>query len=322
MGLKIIKPGPLSLLQDPGRFGWRHLGVSVSGPIDLQAAAWANHLLDNRWEAPLLEIALGGVELEAEVDTWLALTGAPMGALLDGRPVPAWSRFSIKAGQTLKLGFAQSGQRAYLAVCGGITATPILGSVATHRRDGLGGLQHNGQPLKAGDHLPCIAAPDAFDQTRGAAGRFIPDYREAPRVRLIIGGDGERFGPEQQARFFENTWHVQPQSDRMGIRLSGKVPLVPPTRQWSLGVLAGTVQVPPQGQPIVLMADCQTMGGYPVLGFVHPLDLGRLAQCPAHHAVHFIPAELGTVQAELRQFYSFFKNHALGLCPSQEGSLV
>jgi allophanate hydrolase subunit 2 len=102
----------------------------------------------------------------------------------------------------------------------------------------------------------------------------------------------------------------------MGIRLHGDVPLEPPCRTWSLGVLAGAVQVPPEGQPIVLMADCQTMGGYPILGFVHPLDLGRLAQCPPHHELRFVPVELGTVQKELRQFYRFFKNGESSLCAS------
>ncbi|MCG7373409.1 biotin-dependent carboxyltransferase family protein [Pseudomonas luteola] len=313
-GLKVIKPGPLSLLQDVGRYGWRHLGVSTSGPMDRQAAAWSNHLLENSYGSPVLEIALGGVELEAQVDTWLALTGAPLGATVDGQTVPAWSRFCMKAGQRLQLGFAQAGQRAYLGVVGGFRGKAVLGSVATHRREGLGGLNGDGQALQADDILVCSPGLEAFDKALGAASRFIPDYRESPVLRLVVGGDGEAFAVEQRDRFFGSSWRISPQADRMGIRLQGDAPLAAPVRQWSLGVLAGAVQVPPEGQPIVLMADCQTMGGYPVLGFVHPLDLCRLAQCPAHHEVRFRPIELEEAQGDLKRFYRFFKHHEMNLC--------
>ena len=306
-GLQVIKPGPLTLLQDLGRQGWQHLGVAPSGPMDGHAARWANRLVGNPVAAPLLEIALGGAEFEIETNTWLALTGAPLDARLDGEPLPAWSCFPVRAGARLRLGFAQSGQRAYLAAAGGgFQASATLGSVASNRREGLGGLEGQGAPLTAGQRLGCAAVSELHIHGCGPAARFVPDYREVPTLRVILGGDAEAFGPAQQQALCTQSWRISPQSDRMGIRLAGEVPLAPPRRQWSLGVVTGAIQVPPDGQPIVLMADRQTMGGYPLLGFIHPLDLARLAQCPAHHQVRFAPVELAEAQAEWRRFLAFF----------------
>ncbi|SFP87368.1 biotin-dependent carboxyltransferase family protein [Pseudomonas borbori] len=302
-GLRVLKPGPQSLLQDGGRHGWQHLGVSPSGPLDLHAAAWANRLLDNPWGTPLLEIALGYLELQGELDTWLALTGAQVAATLDGAPLPPWSRFPLRAGQRLKLGYARSGQRAYLAVAGGFRVPPQLGSVSSQLREGLGGLRGTGEPLRAGDLLSCLAAQ--LPRAQSVPWPYQPDYRAAARLRVIGGGDAASCAPEQLQAFFAQTWQLSPQSDRMGARLLGE-PLLAPTRQWSQGVGRGAIQLPPDGQPIILQADHQTMGGYPILGWLHPLDLARLAQCPPHHELHFSPVDIGEAQAELRKFYRFF----------------
>jgi len=303
-GLEVIKPGPLSLLQDAGRFGWQHLGVSPAGPLDPQAAAWANRLLGNPWGTPLLEIALGGVELVSRVDTWLALCGADLPLSVDGAPRPAWSRFALRAGQRLSLGFARSGQRAYLAAVGGFRAPAVLGSVACQVREGLGGLHGDGRALQAGDRLSC--APAELAPAARVPWRFRPDYRQPPLLRVLTGGDAASFDEDQLQAFFAQHWQLSPQSDRMGARLQGEALHVPP-RQWSLGVASGAIQVPPDGQPIILLADRQTMGGYPLLGWVHPLDLGRLAQCPAHQHLRFTAISLSDAQAELREFYRFFR---------------
>lgn len=303
-GLRVLKAGPLSLLQDAGRHGWQYLGVSPSGPLDSHAAAWANRLLGNPWGTPLLEIALGGVQLQAEVDCWLALCGAQLPVRIEGRELPGWSRFLLRAGRRLELGFAASGQRAYLAAAGGFAAKPVLGSVATQRREGLGGLHGDGRALEEGDLLPCAASANAFERGASVPWPYVPDYRATPRLRVVLGGDAEAFAPAQRTALFERAWQVSPQSDRMGVRLQGE-PLVAPVRQWSLGMVAGAIQVPPDGQPIILQADRQSMGGYPLLGFVHPLDLARLGQCPAHAEVRFVEGALEQVQAELRRFWRF-----------------
>lgn len=302
-GLRVLKAGALSLLQDAGRRGWQHLGVSPGGPVDGHAAAWANRLLGNAWGTPLLEIALGGVRLQAETDCWLALCGAALPIHVEGEERAPWSRFPLRAGQTLALGFAASGQRAYLAAVGGFQAEAVLGSVACQTREGLGGLHGDGTALAVGDLLPCAASIGAFTRGAQVPGPYVPDYRNPPPLRVLLGVDD--FAQASREAFFDQRWRLSPQSDRMGARLRGE-PLQAPKRQWSLGMLNGAIQVPPDGQPIVLLADHQSMGGYPLLGFVHPLDLPRLAQCAAHAQVRFVAARLGQVQAELRAFYRFF----------------
>ena len=306
-GFEVLQPGPLSLLQDAGRQHTQHLGVSPSGPADMHAAAWANRLLNNRWGTPLLEVALGGLSLLCHCDSWVALCGAEMAVSLDGVPQQNWSRFAVRAGQQLQLGYASSGQRAYLAVAGGFVATTQLGSVATQQREGLGGLHGDGSALQAGDLLPC--AGQKLSRVQSVPAIFQPNYRQQPGLRLIVGGDAQNFGEHERNEFFARVWQVSPHSDRMGTRLQGTplvLPVLPEARQWSQGVSNGAVQVPADGQPIVLMADRQTMGGYPLLGWLHPLDLGRLVQCPAHHTVQFRPVTLAAAQAELLRFYRFF----------------
>jgi allophanate hydrolase subunit 2 len=136
---------------------------------------------------------------------------------------------------------------------------------------------------------------------------YLPDYRAAPLLRVITGGDAVEFSEAALATFFEQSWQLSPQSDRMGARLQGE-PVSAPQRQWSLGVARGAIQVPPDGQPIILQADRQTMGGYPILGWLHPLDQWRLAQCPAQQKLRFTQVSVSDAQAELREFYRFFNN--------------
>lgn len=302
-GLRVVRAGPLTLLQDGGRPGWLHQGIAASGPLDAKAAGWANRLLGNRWGSPLLEVTLGGLELACEVDTWLAVTGAELSISLDGRPLPNWSRFAVRAGQQLQLGYARTGQRSYLAVAGGFSAEPLLGSVSCHRGAGLGGLHGGGEPLLAGEVLACQPA------VRPGAARvpwpFIPDYRAPALLRVITGGDAGDFSEESLEAFFSQDWQLAGDSDRMGARLQG-APISPPLRRQSIPLTRGAIQVPPDGRPIILQADHPSMGGYALLGWLHPLDLFRLAQCPAGHPLRFTPISLGDAQAQLQRFYRFF----------------
>lgn len=299
----MVKPGPLSLLQDAGRTGWQHLGVSPSGPLDWHAAAWANRLLGNAWGTCVLEMALGGLQFEAEGELWLAVSGADLPVSLDGRPVMNWSRFRVRAGQHLQFGYAPSGQRAYLAAAGGFRAPRVLGSVATQAREGLGGLQGRGEALQVGDLL--VADSGNFSRGASVPWCYRPDYQAVASLRVMTGGDAAAFAPEQLKAFFTQHWRLEPQSDRMGARLHGE-PLQAPQREWSLGVVRGCIQVPPDGQPIILQADHQTMGGYPILGWLHPLDQWRLAQCRPRQSLSFTLVGVGDVQRDLREFYRFF----------------
>ena len=259
-GLRVLRPGPLSLLQDAGRVGWQHLGVSPGGVQDGHAAAWANRLLGNAWGTPLLEIALGGMELRAEAEVWLALAGAEARIEVDGRVVPNWSRFALRAGQRLKIGFAASGQYLYLAAAGGFAAEPVLGSISTQVREELGGLDGAGAALVEGDLLAC--AGGAFARAASVPWPYRPDYRATPVLRVITGGDAVAFSEAALAAFFGQVWQLAPQSDRMGARLRGE-PLVAPVRQWSLGV----ARLPGRGVVAALFAlVCHLLGGGSVDG--------------------------------------------------------
>lgn len=302
-GLSVLNAGPLTLLQDAGRFAFQHLGVSPSGPMDVHAAAWANHLLGNAWGTPLLEITLGGLVLQAQLDTGIALCGPELPLWLDDEPMPLWQSFVLRKGQTLKLGYARSGLRLYLAVLGGFTAKAQLGSVATQRREGLGGLQGGGVAVEQGDVLPCAAA-SLVSKTSVPQG-YIPSYKPTEPIRVVFAEGETGFDLYSQQKFCDQAWLISPQSDRMGIRLQG-LALSAARPTWSTPVVTGSIQVPPDGQPIVLAADRQTLGGYPVLGWLSPLDLGRLAQLPARSSVCFQKVHLEEVQQELRAFYRFF----------------
>ncbi|MDT8878256.1 biotin-dependent carboxyltransferase family protein [Halomonas saccharevitans] len=280
-GLLVKRAGPLALLQDAGRCGVRRLGVTQGGPVDLHGWAWANHLVGNAWGTPALEVTFGGLELVAERDLAVAVAGADLGATLDGEPLPGWRSLAIKAGQRLAFDTPVNGLRAYLAVAGGFSAPPVLGSVSCVVREGLGGHDGQGQRLVEGDRLrvtPCRAGSG-----RERAGEAPPqeaiDYRQPAVLSLLPGAQVGEFSGESLYRAFNMPWRVDDRADRMGVRLAGPPLHCRVTSMISEGIGLGAVQVPPDGQPIALLNDRQTIGGYPRLGALTPLACSRLAQC-------------------------------------------
>lgn len=302
-GLWLLNAGLQSVLQDGGRWGWQHLGVAPSGFLDRHAACWANRLLGNPWDAPLVEIALGNLQARAEQAMQLALTGADVELCINGRRQLPWSSFFLKPGDELSLGGARHGLRSYLAVQGGWQVVSCLGSCATSMREGLGGLQGCGQALKAGELLPCSAG--VRQPARSVPWRYQRRYSNKAQLRVLVGGDAVSFEPEQLAAFFERSWQLSPEANRQGVRLQGELLRVP-RKEWSQGMASGAIQVPPDGLPIILQRERQCLGGYPVLGWLHPLDLDRLAQLPPYSSVRFTAVSLADAQHELRAFYQFF----------------
>ncbi|MBH8578703.1 biotin-dependent carboxyltransferase family protein [Bisbaumannia pacifica] len=276
--LRVEQAGPLALLQDAGRFGVRRLGVTQGGPADPHAWAWANRLAGNSWGAAVLEITLGGLTLVAERDAWLALAGADLGATLDGEPLTPWRRFRLGAGQRLAFAMPRAGLRAYLAVPGGFHAEAELGSLACVVREGLGGHRGEGRALAAGDALAFRAAgqPSGPEEAPPAV---RPDYAAEPRLALIPGAQIAAFRGSSLFAAFHHPWRVDARADRMGVRLTGPKLECAIDSLVSEGIGLGAVQVPPDGQPIVLLNDRQTIGGYPRLGSLTPLACARLAQC-------------------------------------------
>ena len=319
MSLSIIRPGLLTTVQDLGRPGYQHLGVVLSGAMDALALRVANLLVGNAEGAAGLEITLLGPVIRFEADYLIALTGADLSPTLDDWPAPMHRPLAVRAGTVLAFGAARAGCRAYLAVAGSLAVPPVLGSRSTYLRAGLGGW--HGRALRAGDELP-VGEPTAMGQrlrqavataslatgpsaASWAAARWTPGPALCPRprpalvVRAVRGPEHEQCAAASQWAFWHEPFAITPAADRMGYRLQGPVlQRVVAAELLSSAVTFGTVQVPPGGQPIVLLADAQTTGGYPRLAQVITADFGALAQARPGQALWFQKISLAEAQAQ------------------------
>ncbi|MFF7061868.1 5-oxoprolinase/urea amidolyase family protein [Pseudomonas sp. NPDC008258] len=282
--LKIEASTPLCQLQDAGRFGVRHLGVTQGGALDWVAMHWANWLLGNPLGAPVVEVALGGFSVVAEEDCVLALAGADLDARIDDKPMAPWRSFALGKGQRLTLKQPKQGVRAYLAAPGGFQGDDVLGSCATVVREGLGGVDGRGAALGRGQIL---AFAGALASLREVPETLRPTYAQKPVLDLVMGAQIGDFSGTSLFEAFNSDWTLDSRADRMGIRLLGPQLVYQGVPMISEGIPLGAVQVPPDGQPIVLLNDRQTIGGYPRLGALTPLALAQLAQCMPGAAVRF-----------------------------------
>lgn len=313
MSLFIIRPGLLTTVQDLGRPGYQHLGVVVSGALDAVALRVANLLVGNPEQAAGLEITLLGPAIRFEADYLIALTGANLSPTLDGQPLPLHRPVAVRAGTVLAFGAVRAGCRAYLAVAGGLAVPLVLGSRSTYLRATLGGW--HGRALQAGDELPVGELSPANEQLRQlvapavlpapwAAARWTPgpalcpQPRPQPLIRAVRGPEDAQFNEASQRVFWHEPFTITPAADRMGYRLQGPAltrAIAP--ELLSSAVTFGTVQVPPGGQPIVLLADAQTTGGYPRLAQVITADFSALAQARPGQALRFQEVSLAEAQA-------------------------
>ncbi|WP_439858944.1 biotin-dependent carboxyltransferase family protein [Pseudomonas sp. MBLB4136] len=297
-GLRIERSTPFIQLQDAGRYGVRHLGVTQSGALDWISMYWANWLLGNALGAVVVEITLGNLSLVCEQDACLALTGADLGASLDGQPLPPWRSFRVRQGQRLEFAQPRQGARAYLAAPGGFAAPKVLGSSSSIAREQLGGLQGDGKPLVAGDRLCWTGTAQG---QRMMDERLVPVFTPSPRLQLVMGAQIGDFSGQSLFDAFNSSWKIDSRSDRMGMRLLGPQLQCRRTSMVSEGIPLGAVQVPPDGQPIALLNDRQTIGGYPRLGALTPQAVARLAQCLPGEELHLQPAQQESAQhAHLR----------------------
>lgn len=274
----------LCQLQDAGRFGVRHLGVTQGGALDWVAMYWANWLLGNALDAPVVEVTLGGLGVVADQDCTLALAGADLDARLDDQPVQPWRSFRLAKGQRLSLRQPRHGARAYLAAPGGFQAEAVLGSCATVVREGLGGVDGRGSALGKGQVLRFAEGSPAL---REVPDPLRPAYLYKPTLDLVMGAQIGAFSGTSLFEAFNRDWTLDSRGDRMGIRLLGPQLVYQGGAMISEGIPLGAVQVPPDGQPIVLLNDRQTIGGYPRLGALTPLALAQLAQCLPGAGVRF-----------------------------------
>lgn len=288
--IEIIQPGILATIQDLGREGFRSLGVGVSGAMDRLALRIGNTLLGNPENAAGIETTLGGLICRFGSDCPFAVTGAVSELYLDEKPVPSGSAVLARAGQMLEVMPPSIGMRSYVSFAGGIDVPVVMGSRSTDLKGGFGG--HLGRPLRQGDQLHLLSTANSYDRLRefalpirDAGIRLEDDVTE---VRMIPAAEWDDYSLETQEQFLSTNWIIDQVSNRVGYRLIGPS-LTHGTQKELLshGILPGTVQLPPSGQPVVQMSDANTCGGYPKLGVVIQADLWRLGQAQLGKAVRF-----------------------------------
>ena len=298
MAITIVAPGLLTTVQDTGRWGHQHYGVSVSGAMDVVSLHGANRLVGNPLTAAALEVTLVGPTLRFERDTRIAVCGAAFDLRLGDHQVSLDTLIHAGSGQMFTFGRRMSGARAYLAAAGGIDLTPVLGSRSTHIPSRMGGLE--GRALTAGDTLTLGAV-------HGAPVRPTPDakWKRRPvvggaRVRVLPGAHHDWFDADVVEQLRQTRYTVSPVSDRMGYRLAGD-PLVPrrDRQVLSQALPIGALQVPPSGGIIVAMADRQTSGGYPRIATVISADIPRLGQLAPGDWLEFEPCDRPTAREAL-----------------------
>ncbi|MFY0664868.1 MAG: biotin-dependent carboxyltransferase [Natronospirillum sp.] len=306
MSLQVKQAGALALIQDCGRTLAGKHGLTTGGAADLHAHHWANRLLSNPINAATVEVTLGLFSVTFLQPATVAVTGADLGLRLNGQPQPIWCSFQVNTGDELSFQHPQkgtaSGLRAYLAISEGFNTPLRFASRSVVVREGTGGF--NGQALQPGDELPYASAPRRV--LHQVPPQFIPDYAAPLNLRVIAGYQHAQFSPQALAHLCAAPYELTDQIDRMGYRLTG-APVTPPSEGLiSEGIALGSVQIPPDGQPIVLLQDRQTIGGYPKVGCVSALDCYRLSQRGSGAEVFFTWGELASLQAERRQFERFF----------------
>jgi 5-oxoprolinase (ATP-hydrolysing) subunit C len=293
--LVITAIGPASSVQDGGRFGAQRYGLVPSGAMDRLALAAANCLVGNAQFAAAIEVGpLGAAFTARDGPVRVALAGAARNAEIAKRPIALGTSITLAEGETLSLGFARGGTFSYLAIEGGVQGEPMFGSLAVNARAGLGSPYP--RPLQAGDKLQAAAASGAAERTIE-----LPAVADGP-IRVVMGPQDDEFGEAKQL-FLDSEWKISATSDRMGYRLEG--PVIRHLHGHNIvsdGTVNGSIQVPGNGAPIVLMPDRGTSGGYPKIATVITADLGRFAQTPAGRAFRFKAISMSEAQAEARKF--------------------
>jgi len=309
--LEVRACGPMTSLQDRGRHGYQRFGVSPSGAMDVRSLAIANALVNNPAGMAAIEfVNLGGTLTCSGGDLRIALAGADCPLSIDGAPVAAQTAAILREGQTAQIGHARSGTFAYLAVAGGFAIEPQLGSLSFHLRSRLGGL--SGAPLRAGDRLPCRADAQAGELMHLPVGT---PSAEQP-IRVMLGPQDDYFTADAIRTFLTEEFTVSPQADRMGFQLTG--PPIEHAKGFNIvsdGIVTGHVQVPGNGQPIVLMRDRQTAGGYPKIATVIGADLDRVAQLRPGSALRFRAVERDEAVAAARALMDWIAALPSALAP-------
>lgn len=281
--MTILNPGVLALIQDLGRIGKHRIGLTTGGPMDPFAFRWANRICSNDDNATAIEISVGGFSAEFNQKTQIVMTGATTDIKINGQIAPMWQTITVQAGDVLKMGFAKEGCRIYLAIQGGFQVEPQFDSTSTVVREAIGGL--DGKALAKGTAIPYIVSQQKPALMMRFANR--PNYSKPMPMRVVLGYQQASFSRVDKAHFFSSEYTVSERIDRMGYRLLGPECRSSISKMLSEGISHGAIQLPPDGQPIVLLNDRQTIGGYPKIGAMMARDTGRLSQMVQGQKVRF-----------------------------------
>lgn len=302
-GFIVQNGGIQSSIQDAGRRGLNDIGLSQSGAMDELSFGYANLLVGNAFNTPAIEIALGGASFMAQNEMSIAICGADMSPTCNGKTLGLWQTHTLKKGDILSFGFAALGQFAYVAIAGGFQTPFAYGSFSTSLKEGLGGIE--GRKLKAGDALLTLA-PCCLKETYRLKKEFIPAFSSQVVLRVVKGYQEHLFDTAAQERFFSSTYTYKGEGDRMGYRLSGAQVIPSVTGILSEPICFGAIQIPLHGEPIVLLKERQTIGGYPKMGSVIMVDCFKLAQLQAGGTIRFEAIGLEAARAISQRFYTFF----------------
>lgn len=329
MSITVLRPGLLTTLQDLGRYGYQKYGVIVSGAMDSYSLRLANLLAGNDENEVAMEITLMGPVLEIEKDTLFAITGGDLSPTINGEPVPMYRPIYLNKKSVLQFGACKSGCRSYLAVAGGYNIAEVMGSKSTYLRAGIGGF--NGRALQKEDVLSIKplkekslqiieklkrkTSVNLFASTSWYLGReCIQHDSENIKIRVIRDRQFEEFTVESKSQFLNSTFKITPQSDRMGFRLSGAtLKLEKSLEMISEPVSLGTIQVPTDGNPIILLADRQTSGGYPKIAQVAAVDISRVVQTKPGGKVSFEEISLEEAERLYIEREKYFQNIRMSL---------
>jgi len=300
--IEVLTPGPLTTLQDLGRFGYGRYGVPPSGALDTFSFRAANLLVGNKENEACLEITMFGLRIKALRDVAIAVTGGDLRPFYNDKPLSMWVSFILKQGDTLSFRGVKGGCRSYLAIGGGFFLTEVMGSRSTNLSSGFGGL--DGRPVKKGDIFTAHSPhPHLETEGRWFPQDLIPRYSREWRLRVIFGPQDDQFTEKAKTTFCNSPYQVNPQSDRTGIRMAGPIIERKPKVQESItseGVIPGAIQVPGDGQPIIILVEIVT-GGYRKIATVITADLPLLGQIKPGDTVTFEEVSLDEAHEALRE---------------------
>lgn len=319
--MQIKQPGMLLTLQDFGRYGYLAQGITRGGPADALAFLWGNRLLGNSYHTPQLELTLGGLQAVATQATHIAVCGATIDWRINGIAQPQWQVVPVRRGDQLEFGYARAGVRAYIAVAGGFAVPAecvVKGSVSTVTREQQGGTDGHGHPVQSGEQLHYAQPDQSVVVNQRVPARFIPHYPSAQAVAdakplqltATPGMHYHALPSASQQQCWQQSYEVTPASDRMGVRLKPSEDN-PPLGWPHAGILSlplgkGTLQLPPSNEPVVMLADAQTLGGYPQLLQLTWESCNMLAQTPPGHQVQFNQVTVEAAEASLVEYFRFF----------------